>query len=177
MAEQNNPNPNPVGQTDPAQAGNPAQNEKTFTQAELDAIVGKRISKAMRGMPDEAELAAFRSWKDSQQTEQQRLASITQERDTARVGLAAALAQVEQYQHEKVMMQKGVPADDIDYYVFKAEQLVSDTKTFEQAADEVIKARQPKNTVVVNLGGSLQGNNAPKTASDMMNALIRGAGK
>lgn len=161
--------------TTPAPQEAPA--EKTFTQTEVDTIVARRLAKAQKGLPTDEELTAFRAWKDSQQTEQQRLASITQERDTARVGLAAALAQVEQYQHEKVMMQKGVPADDIDYYVFKAEQLVSDTKTFEQAADEVINARRPQNKVVVNLGGSLQGNNAPKTASDMMNALIRGAGK
>ena len=158
--------------------GQQFQPEKTFTQADVDAIVARRLAKAQRGMPDEAELTAFRAWKDSQQTEQQRIASITQERDTARVDLAAALAQVEQYEHEKIMLAKGVPAEDIDYYVFKADQLVSDTKSFEQAADEVIKARAPQNgTVRIDFGAPLKGGGAAKSPNDAMNALIRGARK
>lgn len=166
---------NPQG-AEPTPAANPAQ-EKTFTQAELDAIVGKRVSKAMKGMPDETELAAFRTWKESQQTEAQRLNELTKERDTAKTDLAAALAKVEQYEREKFLLSKGVNAEDVDYYVFKAGQLVSDTKTFEQAADEVIKARQPQKTVVVDLAGSLQGKPSAKTTNDDMNALIRGARK
>ena len=166
---------NPQG-AEPTPAANPAQ-EKTFTQAELDAIVGKRVSKAMKGMPDETELADFRKWKESQQTEAQRLNELTKERDTAKTDLAAALAKIEQYEHEKFLLSKGVNAADVDYYAFKAAQLVSDTKTFEQAADEVIKARQPQKTVVVDLGGSLQGGPAAKNANDTMNALIRGARK
>lgn len=171
MAEDN---ANPVQQQEPT-AGN--QQEKTFTQAEVDTIVARRLAKAQKGMPDEAELTAFRTWKDSQQTEQQRMNTLTTERDTARTELAAALAKVEQYEREKVLLAKGVSAEDVDYYAFKAAQLVSDTKTFEQAADEIIKARQPQSKVVVNLGGSLQGGSAPKNDNDMMNALIRGARK
>jgi len=170
MVEENN---NPVVQ-EPTPGG---QEEKTFTQAEVDSIVARRLAKAQKGMPDEAELAAFRTWKDSQQTEQQRMTALTTERDTAKTELAAALAKVQQYEREKVLLAKGVNAEDVDYYVFKAAQLVTDTKTFEQAADEIIKARQPQNKVVVNLGGSLQGGAAPKTGNDAMNALIRGARK
>ena len=158
-------------------AAEPEQPAKTFTQEEVDAIVARRVSKATKGMPDEQELTAFRSWKDSQQTEQQRMNTLTQERDKAVVDLAAAMAMVEQYQHEKVMLRKGVPAEDVDYYVFKAEQLVGDDKTFEQAADEFIASRKPpEKKVVVNLGGSLSGGTT-QTSNDAMNALIRGAKK
>ena len=166
-------NNTPQNGAEPAPAANPAQ-EKTFTQAEVDAIVGKRISKAMKGMPDETELSEYRKWKESQQTEAQRMTELTKERDTAKTDLAAALAKVEQYEHEKFLLSKGVSAEDVDYYAFKASQLVSDTKSFEQAADEIIKARQPKKAVL-DFGGPLQGNQMPKTESDMMNALIRGA--
>lgn len=169
MAEENQ---NPAGQ-EPT-AGEP---EKTFTQAELETIVAKRLARATKGMPDEAELTEFRAWKDKQQTEQQRMNTLTQERDTARNDLAAAQAKVQQYEREKLMLSKGVSADDVDYYVFKAAQLVSDTKTFEQAADEFIAAHKPQNKVVLNLGGSLQPGGKSETANDAMNALIRGARK
>ena len=164
-------------QTAPAQEPEGTPPAKTFTQEEVDSIVARRVAKATKGMPDEAELTAFRSWKDSQQTEQQRLTALTQERDTARVDLAAALAMVEQYEHEKIMLGKGVAPEDVDYYVFKAEQLVSDSKSFEQAAEEFINSRKPQSKVVVNLGGSLQGSGSGRTSSDAMNALIRGARK
>ena len=163
---------NPIN---PTQGDNPAPAEKTFTQAEVDAIIGKRLAKAMKGVPDEAELTAFRSWKESQQTDAQKMTSLTQERDKAQKDLTDALAKVEQYEREKFLLSKGVAAEDVDYYAFKAAQNVSDKKTFEQAAMEFIASRQPK--AKVDFGGSLQGNPTKKTPNDTMNALIRGARK
>lgn len=165
-----NENPNQQGQ----QPDQPS--EKTFTQAELDAIVARRLAKAQKGMPDEAELTAFRAWKDGQQTEQQRMTTLTQERDSARSDLSAAQAKVQEYEREKYLLGKGVPAEEVDYYAFRAGQLVSESKTFEQAVEEVIKAR-PLPTVRVDFGAPLGGGGEPKTANAAMNALIRGARK
>lgn len=174
MAE--NENITPAGSA-PAVQPEAAPAERTFTQAELDTIVARRLAKAQKGMPDEAELTAFRAWKESQQTEQQRLDALTKERDTARADLAAALAKAEQYERERYLLSNGVPAADVDYYVFKAGQLVTDKKSFEQAAEEVIKARTPQ-TVKVDLGGGFQhGGQSANTTNATMNALIRGAGK
>lgn len=167
-----NENPNQQGQDQPQDQ----PPEKTFTQAELDTIVSRRLAKAQKGMPDEAELAAFRTWKNSQQTEQQRIATITQERDSARSDLAAAQAKVQEYEREKYLLSKGVPAGEVDYYAFKAGQLVSESKTFEQAVEEVIKAR-PLSTVRVDFGAPLGGGSQQKNPNDAMNALIRGARK
>lgn len=148
-----------------------SQPEKTFTQAELDAIVARRLAKAQKGMPDEAELTAFRAWKDSQQTEQQRWEALTKERDSIKNELSAANARVEQYERERLLLSKGVPAEDVDYYAFKAGKLVSDTKTFEQAADEVINARKPKadkDTVRVDFGAPLNGGKPEMTVDEIM---------
>lgn len=153
------------------------QPEKTFTQAELDTIVAKRLAKAQKGMPSDEELTAFRAWKDSQQTEQQKWDALKNERDTAKTELTAAQAKIEQYEREKLLIGKGVSADDVDYYAFKIGKLVNDSKTFEQAATEFFTVNQPRNTVRVDTGASLAGGNAKKTPSDEMNALIRGARK
>ena len=169
-------NPETTVQTtgDPAPAGNPAQNEKTFTQAELDAIVGKRVAKAVKGMPDETELAAFRAWKDSQQTEQQRWDALTKERDTAKSDLAAAQSKVEQYERERYLLSKGIPVDDVDYYAFKAGKLVTDDVTFEMAVDEIIKSKtiqdQGKGTPTarVDFGAPLTGGKADMTVDEIM---------
>lgn len=166
MAEPIN-NPTPVVEPDPAP-------EKTFTQAEVDALIGKRIAKAMKGMPDEAELTAFRAWKENQQTEQDRVNTLTNERDTARTQLTAAQAELEQYKREKLLLSKGVPSNDVDYYAFKIGKLVSDSKTFEQAAEDFFKENRT-GKVHVDLGAPLGGGSLNKTANEQMNALIRGA--
>ena len=151
--------------------------EKTFTQAELDTIVAKRLAKAQTGMPSDDELSAFRAWKSSQQTEQQKWDALQKERDAARTDLTAAQAKIEQFEREKVLIGKGVNADDVEYYAFKIGKLVSDDKTFEQAATEYFAENPPKNTVRVDFGGSMVGNAAKNTPNNAMNALIRGARK
>ena len=40
----------------PGAEGEGSQPEKTFTQAELDAIVAKRLARATKGMPDETDI-------------------------------------------------------------------------------------------------------------------------
>ena len=159
--------PTPV--TEPAPAP-----EKTFTQAEVDALIGKRIAKAMKGMPDEAELTAFRSWKESQQTEKDRWDNLTKERDTAKSQLSAAQTELEQLKREKILLGKGVPAEDVDYYSFKIGKLVTDEKTFEQAAGEFFKENS-SGKVRVDMTAKLGGGGSERTANEQMNALIRGA--
>lgn len=166
MAEPIN-NPTPVQEPDPAP-------EKTFTQAEVDNLIGKRLAKAMKGMPDEAELTAFRAWKENQQTEQDRVTTLTSERDTARTQLNAAQEEIEQYKREKLLLSKGVPANDVDYYAFKIGKLVTDSKTFEQATEDFFKENNA-GKVHVDLGAPLGGGSLNKTANEQMNALIRGA--
>lgn len=148
--------------------------EKTFTQAEVDTLIGRRLAKAMKGMPDEAELTAFRAWKENQQSEQDRVNTLTSERDTARTQLTAAQAEIEQYKREKLLLSKGVPANDVDYYAFKIGKMVTDSKTFEQAAEDFFK-ENTTGKVHVDLGAPLGGSSLHKTANEQMNALIRGA--
>lgn len=174
------PNNNPAGQEATPAAGG----EVTFTQAEVDALVSKEkakaVAKATKGMPTSEELAAFNAWKGSQQSEKEKLDALTKERDEASKNLAAALQKVEQYERERYLTGKGVPADDIDYYAFKIGQMVSDDKSFEQAAEEFLKAKNAKqqNNVRVDMTAPLdRGAAAKSTTNDAMNAMIRGAFK
>lgn len=153
------------------------KSDKTFTQAELDTIVAKRLAKAQKGMPSDAELQAFRAWKDSQQTEQQKWDTLKAERDTARTELTAAQSKIEQYEREKLLLEKGVSAADVDYYAYKIGKLVTDTKSFEQAATEYFESNHLRGSAHVDLGSSLQGGAVKNTPNETMNALIRGARK
>ena len=111
-------NPNPAPESTPTPAPEPAP-ERTFTQAEVDSMVSRRLAKAMKGMPGEEELTAFRAWKEGQQSEQEKWDTLTRERDESRTALTAAQAELEQYRREKLLLGKGVNPDDVDYYAFK----------------------------------------------------------
>lgn len=160
--------------------------EKTFTQAEVDNIVSRRIARATKGMPSEDELSAFRAWQENQQTEADKIEKLTGERDTANTALAAANAELEQYRRERYLIGHGVAADDVDYYAYKIGKLVTDDKDFETAAGEYLAAHQkPKEeapppaatgpTVTVSTGAPIGGGNlAPRTLNETINSMLRG---
>lgn len=160
-----NPTPNPAPAPEPTP-------EKTFTQAEVDALIGKRLAKAMKGMPNEEELSAFRSWKDSQQTEQERWNTLTRERDESRTELSSAKAELEQMKREKYVLSKGISGEEAEFIAFKAGKMVDDKTTFEQAVDTLTGERK-KTT----FDWTAPVGDGQKKETNMMNALIRGAFK
>lgn len=165
---------------DPAPATEPASersSEKSFTQEELDSMFGRRLAAAMKGMPGKEELTAFRAWKESQQTEKERWDALTRERDESKTALTAALAKVEQFEREKFLLGKGVPAEDVDYYAFKIGKQVTDTVDFQKAAEIYLKDNPPAGTMTVDMSAPLGGGKPAKNENEMMNSLIRGARK
>lgn len=74
---------------------------KTFTQEEVDAMIGKRLAKAMKGIPSEEEITAYRTWKDGQQTEQERQAKRDKELAESKSALTAAQTEIEQMKRDK----------------------------------------------------------------------------
>ena len=136
--------------------------EKTFTQAEVDAMIGKRLAKATRGMPSQEELTEFRNWKKEHQTDSDALATVTTERDSAQNELEIA-------KREILLLKNGIPADDVDFYVYKISKLVNDETTFEDAAKAFLKENKRK-TVFMDTGARITGSLGEKPLS-IRNAL------
>lgn len=86
--------------------------EKTFTQAELDKIISDRIARERKNLPDETDLKAYKEWKKSQQTETEK----TVEREKKYAELEA---QSESLRRENTAIKAGVKTDDVDYVLFK----------------------------------------------------------
>lgn len=122
--------------------------EKTFTQAEVDALIAKEkakaTAKATKGMPSAEELAAYQTWKESQQTEQERYDTLKGERDTLSGKLSTAEGERDQLRHEMYVMRKGVSGEEAEFIVFKASKMVDDNTTFEQAVDSILADRKDK---------------------------------
>lgn len=148
---------------------------KTFTQEEVDAIVGKRLAKAMKGVPSDEELNAYRSWKANQPNEQETLNNLTKERDTANGKVSALTAELEQAKRSNYILSKGLTGDEAEFIAFKAAKMVDEKTTFEAAVDQLTAEREKKPTF--NWSAPVGGSGAKPSVNDVMNSIIRGAKK
>ncbi len=147
--------------------------EKTFTQAEVDTMINTRLARERKNQPSADELAAFRKWKQEQQTPEERQAATQAQVDSAR-------ADAEMARRENYLLRQGIDPDDVDYYVYKISKTMKDDEEFEDAAKAFLKdhkaGKHGGSGVRVDLGGRLNGgDNGKKTTNQQMNDLLRRA--
>ena len=145
---------------------------KTFTQAEVDAIVNNRLARERKNQPSADELAKFRKWQSEQQTPEQREA-VTQAQ------IDSALADAEMLRRENYLLRQGIDPEDVDFYVYKISKTMEDGDEFEDAAKAFLKehkaGKHGGSGVRVDLGGRFDGSNSKKTTNQQMNDLLRRA--
>lgn len=137
MAE--NSGGDPKGDADKADAVSTPESEqaeKTFTQKELDEIVKQRLDRAKKDMPSKDELKAFREWRDSQKTAEQKAAE-----QLAEVAAARDSAEREKSRLEiKVScLSKGVDVEAVDDVIALAERFIDEDTTIEKAVEKVLE--------------------------------------
>lgn len=108
---------------------NGGQEQKTFTQEELNTIVETRLAKVKKDMPSKEELKKYYEWKEAQKTEQEKMA----EKETE---YQKALAEKEQIINENKILKSGVNAEDTDYVLFKVTKMEGD---FEENLSKFLK--------------------------------------
>ena len=161
-------NPENGAQQTPAQTQQQEQPAgRTYTQEQLDAIIDRAQKRATKGLFTPEQMQA----KDTT------IATLTGERDAANADKAALQAELDELKHEKFLGTKGVPEDMREFYAYKIGKLVTEGKTFEQAAEEYIKDHPPAGTVRMSTGGGVQSNSGgkPQTSNEKMNAIFRSA--
>lgn len=148
------------------------EQEKTFTQADVDKLIQSRLERERKKYPSEEEITAYRTWKDSQQTEQERQAKRDKELADSKSALTAAQTELEQVKRDKYVLAKGLTGDDAEFIAFKALKMVDDKTTFEQAVDKLTENRQK---VKFDWAAPAGGGEKPNATNAAMNSLIRGA--
>lgn len=160
------------------QAGNTGS---TYSYAQAEEIANARADKAERaalanffrgqGMTEAEITTAINDFKAKRQANLPNVDAITKERDDA-------LNKLAQYENEKILTGKGVKSEDLDYVLFKINQLVTDKKDFKTATEEFLKAnpRFTGKTYQVSTGVST-GNATSGTESknEQINNMIRNA--
>ena len=98
------------------------------------------------------------------------------EAEALRRELAASREEAEQLRRERFLLLKGIPEEDLDYYVFKIGKLVTDGTDFAAAAGQFLKQREKKTAAGIFRTAARLTGGAPRaaTANETMNRLIRG---
>lgn len=92
---------------------------KTFTQDEVNALIESRLARAKKQMPAKEELDAFKTWKESQKTEAERLAQREKE-------FHEIMSERENIKRENIVLRSGVDHEHADYVLFKVSKLDGD---------------------------------------------------
>ncbi len=128
--------------TTTTQTADPKPPEKTFTQAELDFIVGERLKRAKEGAPTKEEMTAFKAWQESQKNDQQKQAELL---DAEKKRADAATAQLLQLQQMESVRKLGVDESFIGYVHYEAtQQSAAKNITFDEALTSFIKESKDK---------------------------------
>ena len=88
--------------------------------------------------------------------------------------LETVKGQLLRLEHERYLLSRGVPEEDLDYYAFKIEHSEGAGEDFRKAARDYLKAHPVRRTAVssgAELGAA--GVRKPGTANEMMNQLLR----
>ena len=90
--------------------------------------------------------------------------------------LEASREEAEQLRRERFLLLKGIPEEDLDYYVFKIGKLTEDGTAFAEAAEAFLKKQEKKQVPGLFRSGAKLSSGAPRaaTANETMNRLIRG---
>lgn len=95
---------------------NEGQAEKTFTQEELNKIVQERLDKEKKKMPSKEDLKAFKDWKESQKTAEQKQAEKEAE-------YQRTLNELNTLKQTNAVLEAGVNKEDVDYVIFKVSKM------------------------------------------------------
>lgn len=149
----------------------PTEEEKKFSQAEVDDLISKRLARERKKYPTDEELADWRNWKETRQQGEEASAKAARELNDYKTKYDHAIRELEQARNEMYLLAKGVPGEDIDYYVYKISKLTNEETTFEQAAQKYLEEKHIGG-MKVSTGVQVTGS-AAKSENDVINDALR----
>lgn len=184
------------GQGGSAGAGNGGQNGNaggasgahvtgTYTYEQAEEIANARANKAERtaladffrkqGMTEEEVTQAIHDFREQKAKRQPNTEQMQHDLDEA-------LKENARMKNEKILAEKGVRSEDLDYVIFKVEKMVDEKTDFKKAAEKYLKENprfagsgRGTGTYRVSTGSQSSGTGGEGSSNDSINAAIRRA--
>ena len=112
------------------------QEEKTFTQADVDKLIQERVARERKNQLSKEELKAYQVWKESQKTEEEKKNEALTNAEKAKL---EAEERANNLEAKVTCLSKGVVANSVDDVVILAKAMVTEEVTIEQAIDKVLE--------------------------------------
>jgi len=112
------------------------QEEKTFTQTDVDKLIQERVARERKNQLPKEELKAYNEWKESQKTEAEKQNEALTNAEKARL---AAEEKATALEAKVTCLSKGVITTSVDDVVVLAKAMVTDEINIEQAIDKVLE--------------------------------------
>lgn len=157
----------------------------TYTYEQAEEIANARANKAERtaladffrkqGMTEEEVTQAIHDFREQKAKRQPNTEQMQHDLDEA-------LKENARMKNEKILTEKGVRSEDLDYVMFKVEKMVDDKTDFKKAAEKYLK-ENPRfagsgrgvGTYRVSTGSQSSGTGGEGSSNDSINAAIRRA--
>lgn len=130
--------------------------EKKFTQKELDEYLESRLAKERKKGPSKEEMEEFQKWKDSQKTEEEKKKESEIERQKI-------MSENEELKRTIKIRDAGVKKDDIDYVLFKLSKMEGN---FEDNLKDFLEKNPKFTSSDKKLNVELGGNHGDKRTKD-----------
>ena len=153
----------------------------TYTYEQAEEIATARANKAERsalanyfrsqGMTEQEVTQAIHDFKEQQAKKHPNTEQLQKDLDDARNENA-------RLKNESYLREKGVKADDLDYVIFKVNQMVDDKTDFKKAAEKFIKEnpRFTGSTYRVSTGSASSGSGGTENVFTRIHEQVTGAG-
>lgn len=173
------------GQTGNAGSASGSHGTGTYTYEQAEEIASARANKAERaalvnyfrsqGMTEDEVTQAIRDFKEQKAKRQPNTEQMQHDLDEA-------LKENARMKNEKILAEKGVRSEDLDYVIFKVEKMVDEKTDFKKAAEKYLKENprfagsgRGTGTYRVSTGSQSSGTGGEGSSNDSINAAIRRA--
>lgn len=112
------------------------QEEKTFTQEDVDKLIQDRVAREKKNQLSKEDLKAYQDWKESQKTEEEKKNEALTNAEKAK---QAAEERANSLEAKVTCLSKGVNPTSVDDVVILAKAMASEDVNIEQAIDKVLE--------------------------------------
>lgn len=149
--------------------------ETVDVQKEAEKIANAIVARKLKDMPSKDEVKAFKTWKESQKTEQQK---IDEEIQALREQSDSYKSELTAYKHEKATLKAGVSAEFAEFVAHQAGKKADENTDFDTALTEYLTANpQYKTTAKRAIGptpGAIDTKDTKAKANQALRDMIKG---
>jgi len=144
FAEGGDDNTNPDGKNNTTDDNNNNDNNnnddsKTYTEEQVQQMIKDRLKREKKDMPSKEDLEAFKEWKESQKTPDDKTKEEAEALEQIKKEAEEYKQKAQMYENKEKVLKKDVPLEFAEFVAYQANKLVDEDVTFDKALEKYLK--------------------------------------